>query len=122
MEKRLVYIIDDDKIASMITERMLLSIAPELSIEVFSNPETAIHKICSEGSEPSHIFLDLKMPSMNGWQFLDQTEERIPSDCEVFILTSSIDDRDRAKANRQISEYLVKPVNHEALKKALKMS
>ncbi len=124
MGNELVYVVDDDQIASMITQRMLSRIQPNLTIEVFSNPEEVIRLICTERRQPDYIFLDLNMPAMNGWQFLDEVEKHIDKKSSIFILTSSIDDRDsaRAKAHKQISGYLIKPIEHAALKNALNIN
>lgn len=124
MAKELVYIVDDDKIASLITQRMLSSIDPDLDVNVFSNPGDALGLILEEGARPTHIFLDLNMPTMNGWQFLDRIDNSIDTKCMVYILTSSIDDRDSEKAelHQYVSGYLVKPVNKDVLIKALKQN
>ena len=63
---------------------------------------------------PDIILLDLNMPIMDGWGFLDGLKDaQIQSGFKVYVLTSSLDDRDRTRAqNYQMVEgYLTKPLN-----------
>lgn len=60
---------------------------------------------------PDYLFLDLNMPEMTGWDFLE-TFNPIKSDPEIYILSSSVDERDIIKANQymQVKKYLSKPL------------
>tara|TARA_R110002096_G_scaffold126532_2_gene273530 strand:+ start:19081 stop:19479 length:399 start_codon:yes stop_codon:yes gene_type:complete len=68
---------------------------------------------------PEIILLDLNMPIMDGWQFLDKIT-RIPTQKKVtiYIISSSIDpvDMDRAKRYSVVSSYIIKPVKMGDLK------
>ncbi|WP_428511966.1 response regulator [Roseovarius sp.] len=64
------------------------------------------------------IFLDINMPKMNGFEFLEEAVTRFGTDfCRkiVVMLTSSLDARDvaRAKACNAIDSYVNKPLSHE---------
>lgn len=60
--------------------------------------------------KPYIILLDLNMPRMNGFEFLDELRnDKVLSSSVVFILTTSNYDNDRARAyNKQIAGYMVK--------------
>src|SRR5687768_825867 len=60
------------------------------------------------------VLLDINMPEMNGWGFLDAIQTlNIPTPISVVIVTSSIDHRDRNKASEyaQVIKYVEKPLN-----------
>lgn len=70
---------------------------------------------------PDYILLDLEMPVMDGWQFVEeflQMKPLLEKEVKVYIVSSSIDDRDKDKAKSIsiITDYLVKPLNSAGLK------
>ncbi|MDQ7918564.1 response regulator [Mesonia sp. MT50] len=70
------------------------------------------------------ILLDLSMPVMDGWQFLDEfTKVKIEKKITIYIVSSSIDpmDYERAKSYNDIQNYIIKPVQTEDLKSILKI-
>jgi len=87
-------------------------------IVVFSNGQEALdefNKLTKKGEElPSVIFLDLNMPIMNGWEFLEQftqIENRNEGKVIVYIISSSVDPRDLEKVGNYeiIHNYILKP-------------
>ncbi|TCD01289.1 response regulator [Pedobacter psychroterrae] len=116
-------IIDDDPIYIFGTRRIM-----ELSnfcetFMIFHNGKEALDRltaIISIGEKlPDIILLDLNMPIMDGWEFLDEFT-KVPSKKEIliYIVTSSIDpaDIERAKKYDDINNYLVKPITMATLK------
>ncbi len=67
---------------------------------------------------PELIFLDINMPGMNGYEFLDEYEklsQTIKSNCIILMITTSIhpDDFKRAEENPSIFRFLNKPLDQE---------
>jgi CheY-like chemotaxis protein len=122
-------IIDDDPIFVYGTKRIMEESDFTDSFLIFTNGEEAIEGLqelsSQEGILPDVIFLDLNMPIMNGWEFLDHIT-LIPNNnvgkITIFIITSSIDsaDVDKAKTYEQVSNYFIKPITAEDLQDVLK--
>lgn len=114
-----ILLVDDDPIFLTLAE---LAIKKERSnVEIFKafNGEEAIDFLSKE--EVDAIFLDLNMPVMNGWEFLDVYSSKNQTNNKIFILTSSIDpsDKKRAEENPLVTIMLEKPLNKEKIEKSL---
>ena len=122
-------IIDDDPIFIYGTKRMMKETDFCESIVVYNNGKDALIGL-RESYEITHklpqvIFLDLNMPIMNGWEFLDEFI-RMPSDSldttVIYVISSSVDPRDieKVKEYELISSYILKPITPNDLKTVLK--
>lgn len=119
-------IIDDDPIFVFGVKKIMELIDFCDSLMVFRNGREALNNlkaiISNKDKLPDVILLDLNMPILDGWQFL---EEFIQIPCEkkiiIYIVSSSIDPEDvlRAKSFEGVSDYIVKPVTVAKLKKVL---
>jgi CheY-like chemotaxis protein len=102
----------------------MLEQAFQAEIVDFTNPEEAILYIssayqCSENAE-TILLLDINMPEMTGWQFLQWFETMTPqvkSMISIFMVSSSVDprDRERAAANPHVKDILTKPLEAETI-------
>ena len=64
---------------------------------------------------PDLIFLDINMPAMDGWEFLNeysQLKPKLKKDIALFIVSSSISPQEveRSKTYRAVTDFLIKPV------------
>ena len=114
-----ILLVDDDPIFLTLAE---LAIKKEQeSIEIFKamNGEEAIAFLKSQSVDI--IFLDLNMPVMNGWEFLDALPQVDNKGNQIYILTSSIDPSDQRKADENpfVTSMLEKPLDKEKISKAL---
>lgn len=120
-----IMVIDDDLVNNMICRQTIKSTKLDLVTLTFNIPEKGFGYIQNEytTSENEHItilFLDINMPSWSGWDFLDNFEnldEKIKMQFKIYMLSSSVDlkDKERAHNDKNVVDYLVKPLNKTTL-------
>ncbi len=116
---RTIMLVDDDKITNILTKKLLLRHNPEVKVEIFLTGVDSIRyleKLKTDNWEYPIIFLDINMPEMNGWEFLDKISTLNISPT-IYILTSSIDknDIDKARSYKNIRAFLTKPLTLEKM-------
>lgn len=115
-------ILEDDPIASVLIRLTLESSDLVKEMTVLPNGKEGVsylQMLSSEDSYPDIILLDLNMPKMNGFEFLNALESELNGkEIPVFILTSSIDkeDRQRAETFTCVKGFIVKPMKKNNLK------
>mgnify|MGYP006194998307 FL=1 len=115
---RQILLIDDDPIVNFIHSKVIQSQFPKSEVLVFNNGLTALEYIKGHRQLSYLIFLDLNMPVMNGWDFLNAVAaEESELALQIHVLTSSIDPQDkiRAQQNKLVNSYLSKPLKCEDL-------
>ena len=110
-----ILLVDDDPIFLTLAE---LAIKKDHdSIEIFKamNGEEAITFLKTQSVDI--IFLDLNMPVMNGWEFLEALPQVENKGGQIYVLTSSIDPTDQRKAdeNPYVTSMLEKPLDSEKI-------
>lgn len=117
-----VYLIDDDDIYVFLTKKTILKVLQDVDVEVFSDGLKAITHLRNIQHQPELlpdvIFLDLNMPVMDGWEFLEEYQEIYPSFSrknELYIVSSSISphEMERSKSIPVVSEFIIKPLVKE---------
>ncbi|MBG6187352.1 response regulator [Flavobacterium sp. CAN_S2] len=122
MKNKLTYIIDDDKLTVKLMSILISKNEFCEEIQSFYNAQHAIDKLKQNDLEggflPDAILLDLNMPFMDGWQFLDEfILLSLKKEISIFIMTSSIDpaDIEMAKKYSVVKQYIMKPITAEKL-------
>ena len=123
---RSILLIDDDELNNQLNKIILESMNVAEEIIVVEDGVEAIELLSAIKNPeqlPNLIFLDINMPMVNGFEFLEvfeKLEVANRNQLKVVILTTSSTQRDAEKAlNYKIDDYLIKPLGEETLKKLL---
>ncbi len=120
----IICLIDDDDIYQFTATRRIEQEKIAKKILVFSEAENALQflvdNIADNENLPDIIFLDLNMPVMDGWEFLEEytrLKPRLAKRITLYVVSSSVSkaDIDRAKKIEEVSDYLIKPVSKNML-------
>ncbi len=118
-------LIDDDQIFLFGMKRMLEVTDLSQQTLQFSNGYEALNFLrdakSDENSLPDVIFLDINMPVMDGWQFIDEyarLKDSFAKNITVYMVSSSIDyaDAERARGIDAIAQFMVKPLSLQQIK------
>ncbi len=118
-------LIDDNDIDLLLHHKIIELASPNTPISSFTNGEQALDYLKSiEQPESYIILLDIKMPLMDGFQFLDifnHLEEDLKTHSKIFILSSSTNQYDISRANNNplVSAMITKPLSKEHILRLL---
>lgn len=121
---RHILLIDDDDINNLINTK-IIKMNYDLTVSAYTNAKIALSQLSqwienSPDQFPHSVFLDINMPIMDGWEFLDEFQKfpiEVVSSCKVYMLTSSIDidDIEKAKSYNAVCDFISKPLTAEKL-------
>jgi CheY-like chemotaxis protein len=115
-------LIDDDEVITMIHPAIIRRVDKDCHIDISKHSYEALeflNKQFAEGNNPpDFIFLDINMPMMSGFQFLDKLSDQLIDflkNSQVIMLSSSIDPRDieKAKQYQIVKDFISKPLSIE---------
>ena len=123
-----VFVIDDDKVFHFIIKKLFSKNNIDINPTFYLNGLEAIEKIKEKidlgTAMPDLILLDINMPIMDGWQFLDEFRKTRKTNTNgqtiIYLVSSSdsISDLNKAKEYKdQVKDYFFKPMSLDDLKK-----
>lgn len=125
MNKKIIWIIDDDAIYQTIINKLIQKSGVFSTQSSFMNGKEAITTLNNtlENNDefiPDIILLDINMPVMDGWEFMEEIKRiksRINKKIMIYIVSSSIalEDRNKSKSFTDIIGYIPKPISVEDL-------
>lgn len=117
-------VVDDDSVNNLICRKVINRVFPEADVQTFINPVEALTYIKSVYSDSlgkaTILFLDVNMPVLSGWDFLEEFEyfdKRIKEQIKIYMLSSSIDKEEVDRANKDVNVYgyVEKPLKKEVM-------
>lgn len=114
------FIIDDDSIYRMMAKIIINRLDNNLLVEQYENGEIALEKLgaIKNTTDKIIILLDINMPILDGWSFLDEMEKGIFSELNqpiIFMVSSSADESDFIKSQQYsiVKGFLQKPLKNQ---------
>lgn len=124
----LIALVDDDPIFQFTATRLIESANLANGIFHFENGNEALEYLLKHSSDkdklPDYLFLDINMPLMDGWMFLEEFQKvksTLAKEFALYMVSSSIDPRDisRAKEFNDVKDFVIKPVTVERFSELL---
>ena len=123
IDYRNIYIVDDNENSLFVTRYHLLALFDGINVIEFLTPEKGLEFIFDNVTDRKDlVFLDVNMPTMSGWDFLDYIAENWSQGAinkvDICILTSSTRDQDKKKAELHplVKHYAEKPFEIAGMK------
>lgn len=119
-----ILLVDDDATTTFLNEMFIKDVAGGVKTVSLDNATKTLDylaEVSKSSKSPQQIlvFLDLNMPGMDGFEFLEELKQKPFKGLEldIILLSSSINNRDRARAEQYtLYDYLEKPLSHPKLK------
>jgi len=114
MSRKELLIIDDDRIITMLHQQIVIRSGLHPSPRHFYSGQDALNHIRNNRDDRYLVLLDINMPGVSGWDFLDVLyREDLTANVRVAMVTSSVDtaDMERARAYDIVVEYIDKPLS-----------
>ncbi len=118
-------LVDDDDIFNMLHGEVLKRLIPDVRMDVFKSGQELIEYLQQSPDEQIDlIFLDIRMPVMDGFEVLALMTQMDPerfSNTKIYVLSSTLDDRDlqRARETALVSDFIGKPMSLETMRSIL---
>lgn len=127
MKLKHLLLVDDDPTTNFFNRHLISKMGVFDHIHEASNGQAALDTIAElykQGETPDMILLDINMPIMNGFEFLDrydELDEKLKSSIVICMLTTSLaqEDLDRSKQYKVLSDYIDKPLYEEKMKELM---
>ena len=128
-----ILLIDDDESSNFLNTILINKLNVDIDVHSTLNGQEGLDFIMNKGdfegddklATPCMIMLDINMPLMNGWQFMEKYDELVPEEIkkDIFIvlvtISDSEEDKRKAKENPYINEFIQKPLSDIKFKKLI---
>jgi len=106
-----IFLVDDDQTANFINEMQINRFSGNFNILTFICAQKALDELKNSVKIPEFIFLDINMPNLTGWDFIDQFKT-LQLNSKIVMVTSSLNPNDKQKANEidEVIAFIEKPM------------
>ena len=117
-----VMIVDDSDIDLYLNQKIIEMYSKGFKILTFTEASKALAYFKNNTEIPDILLLDINMPLMNGFEFLDEFKllpQEIKNKCSVYLLSSSLNPNDKTKAeqNNYVKTFFEKPLNQKTIQR-----
>ena len=114
-----IIMVDDDIAVTSYYQKTIQRMWPTCQILTFNYAQKAIEFLSAEKFEPDLMYVDINMPTIDGWSFLDKYKRmrKRKSRTKVFMVSRSLhtEDKNRAEAYKFVEGYICKPMTREQI-------
>lgn len=113
-----ILLVDDDDASNFLHSIFINKLDMDVNINSALNGQEALDFILGKGQErlelPCMVMLDLRMPVMDGWQFMKAYEDMVPKKLKdqitivLVTISDNKDDKERANTNKYVADYAQK--------------
>jgi CheY-like chemotaxis protein len=120
-----IALVDDDEVINLVHAEVVKRILQDVQIEVFQSGTQLLQYLNDQKNHPLDvIFLDIRMPEMDGFEVLENLEKsqfQLLLNSKLYVLSSTLDERDlnKAKSNPMVTDFIGKPLSFESFRKLL---
>ncbi len=128
MRNETICVVDDDLVYQFTAKKILAKLKNVKDVLFFSDGEQALNYLRDnldfKEKLPGIIFLDINMPYMDGWTFLNifkQIKSKLSKTATIYMVSSSPEksDIERARKIEEVTDYIVKPITKEVFKEKI---
>jgi CheY-like chemotaxis protein len=127
MKSTIVAVVDDDITHYLMLKAFISSVQANIPTLHFKNGKEAYNYLIRNASNkvmlPDYIFVDIAMPEMDGWEFVDEfhkIQNSLQKQVTVYINSATLDHHERALKHPAVTDFLHKPINHSQIHKIFK--
>lgn len=121
-------LVDDDDVLNYCNKRVIDQHfgKGEVDLEIFESVDEALEYLSDSSNEIDYIFLDINLPGKNGWDFLNEYEEKqlksLHPNTIIYVTSTSLYENDRimSEKNDLVSKFILKPLTEEILRENVK--
>jgi CheY-like chemotaxis protein len=128
-----ILLVDDDEISNLFNKIFIGKLDLDVEVDIFKDGQEALDFLSPKNTgkhvtsvlTPSLLLLDIKMPRMDGWEFLkaykDTVDVSIRENIVIVMLTTSADEGDMVKAlqDPNVKEFIQKPLSEKKFRKVI---
>ncbi|MDO1511171.1 response regulator [Maribacter confluentis] len=124
-----ILLVDDDEASNFLHSIFINKLDLDVNLNSALNGQEALDFILGKGQEelelPCMVMLDLRMPVMDGWQFMEAYEEMVPKKLKdqitivLVTISDNQEDKDRAITNPHIADFSQKPLSDDTFKQLI---
>ncbi len=124
-----ILLVDDDEASNFLHSIFINKLDLDVTVNTSLNGQEALDFILGKGQNalelPCMVMLDLRMPVMDGWQFMKSYEEQVPKKLKdqitivLVTISDNQEDKDRAITNEHIADFSQKPLSDDTFKKLI---